>query len=192
MNIHLIFRPVIATFVFLSLLTGVIYPILVTGLGKVLFPVEVSGSIIQSQGISVGSKLIGQNWTKDIYFWGRPSATSPEPYFPGSSSGSNLAPTNPLLTDRISADIERYSDHSGNPIPADLITSSASGLDPHISLDSALFQVKRVAAARGLKEDGVKQLIFSLSEGGFPEKFSPKRINLLKLNMTLDERDRSK
>ena len=192
MNIYLIFRPLVVSFVFLSLVTGIMYPLLVTGLGKVFFPRQVNGSLIQSKGNTVGSALIGQNWTKDVYFWGRPSATSPEPYFPGSSSGSNLAPTNPLLTDRVSTDIAKYSINAGDSIPADLVTSSASGLDPHISLDSALFQVKRVAAARGLKEDGVKQLIFSLSEGGFPEKLSPKRINLLKLNMTLDERDTSK
>jgi K+-transporting ATPase ATPase C chain len=171
----------------LTLLTGIAYPLFVTLVAQVLFPDEANGSLVRRGNEVVGSSLIGQPFSAPKYFWGRPSATSPA-YNAASSSGSNLGPTNPALLEAVKAraDALRASDPSNAlPIPTDLITASGSGLDPHISPPAALWQLPRVARARGLSEERVRALVEAHVEGG--NLLGPERVNVLLLNLALDD-----
>ena len=183
-------RPAISLFVLLSVVTGIVYPLVTTGIAKVIFPEKASGSLIVKDGKPVGSALIGQNFTDPKYFWGRPSATSPQPYNAAASSGSNQGPLNPALSDAVKGRIEtlRAADPgNNNPVPADLVTASASGLDPHISPAAAAYQVARVAKARGLPQEKLTALIEQHTEGRQWGLFGEPRVNVLKLNLALDD-----
>jgi K+-transporting ATPase ATPase C chain len=171
----------------LTLLTGAIYPLVVTAAAQALFPHLANGSIVRRGENAVGSSLVGQAFSSPGYFWGRPSATSP-PCNAASSSGSNLGPTNPALLDAVKAraDALRASDPlNAAPIPVDLLTASGSGLDPHITPAAALWQVPRVARARGLPEERVRALVVTRIEGG--NLLGPRRVNVLLLNLALDD-----
>ncbi len=187
-------RPAVVSLALLTLITGVMYPLAVTGLAQVFFSHQANGSLIVKDGQALGSELIGQPFDDPKYFWGRLSATSPFPYNAAASSGSNLGPSNPDLVKAAQARINalRMADSAGSagtaPIPVDLVTASASGLDPHISLAAALYQVPRVARARGLSEDSVRALVMQFTEGrqfGMLRVGEP-RVNVLKLNLALD------
>jgi K+-transporting ATPase ATPase C chain len=171
----------------LTLVTGVAYPLVVTGLAQVLFPDAANGSLVRRNGEVVGSRLVGQPFDDPRYFWGRPSATSPFPCNAASSSGSNLGPTNAVLLDAVKARAEalRASDPGQTaPIPVDLLTASSSGLDPHVSPEAARWQVPRVARARGLPEEKVAALVDAQVEGG--GVLGCARVNVLLLNLALD------
>jgi potassium-transporting ATPase KdpC subunit len=184
-------RPAIVLLIVLTLITGVLYPLVVTGLADVLFPHQAAGSLIQRDGKAIGSSLIGQSFSDPKYFWSRPSATTPQPYNGQSSGGSNLGPLNPALTDAVKMRVEalRAAD-PGNaaPIPVDLVTASASGLDPDISLAAASYQAARVARVRGLKVSEVQALIAAHSKGRVFGWLGEPRVNVLELNLALDER----
>jgi len=182
-------RPALTLFVVMSLITGVAYPLLVTGVAKVAFPEQAAGSLIVKDGIAVGSTLIGQSFSEPRYFWGRPSATSPMPYNAGASSGSNQGPLNPALIDAVKGRVEalRAADPGNTePVPADLVTASASGLDPHISLAGAQYQAARVARVRKLPVERVRALIAEHTEGALLGVFGERRVNVLALNLALD------
>ena len=182
-------RPALSLFVLLSVLTGLAYPLLVTGIAKAAFSEQASGSLILSDGKVVGSRLIGQNFTDPKYFWGRPSATSPMPYNASASSGSNQGPLNPALTDAVKGRIDTLkAADPGNtqPIPADLVNASASGLDPHISPAAADYQITRVAKARRLDPAALKALVGKNTEERQWNLFGEPRVNVLELNMALD------
>jgi K+-transporting ATPase ATPase C chain len=195
MKSHL--RAALTIFLTLTLLTGVAYPVLVTLIAQGLFPYRANGSVLTRAGTFVGSELIGQSFDDVRYFWGRPSATTKDdkalPYNAGASSGSNLGPTNPdLLNDvggRVKAMREAHPDQSG-PVPVDLVTASASGLDPHISPAAAEYQVKRVAKARGWSEDEVRELVKQNTEGRMLGVLGEPRVNVLQLNLALDAKAR--
>jgi len=182
-------RPAITTLILLTLITGVLYPLAVTGLAQLIFPGQSNGSLIVRNGEVLGSELIGQSFDDPKYFWGRPSATAGFPYNASASSGSNLGPTNTALTDAVKARIAalRAAD-PGNalPIPADLVTASGSGLDPHISVAAALYQATRVARARGLPEGAILELVDRYTEGRQFGLFGEPRVNVLLLNLALD------
>ncbi|MGB8645557.1 MAG: potassium-transporting ATPase subunit KdpC [Anaerolineae bacterium] len=183
------FRPAIVAFVLLSILTGLVYPFAVTGIAQLLFPSQANGSLIYQNGQVVGSSLIGQPFDAPQYFWGRLSATAPYPYNAAASSGSNLGPTNPALFDEVQGRIDalRKADPGNTgPIPVDLVTSSGSGLDPDISVDAALYQVHRVATARGLAETTVRQLIAQYTRPRVLGILGEARVNVLQLNLALD------
>jgi len=182
-------RPAIVLFVVLTVITGLIYPLVVTGVAQVLFPQQANGSLIVKNGQAVGSQLIGQPFDDPKYFWGRPSATGPFPYNAAASSGSNLGPSNPALTDAVKArmDTLKAADPANaQPIPVDLVTSSASGLDPHISPAAADYQVARVAHTRGLDESAVRQLVAQYTQGRDLGVLGEPRVNVLELNLALD------
>ncbi|MBL0087505.1 MAG: potassium-transporting ATPase subunit KdpC [Ideonella sp.] len=187
MNTHL--RPALVTFAVLTALTGIAYPLLVTGIGQVAFPDQAAGSLILRDGKPVGSSLIGQNFSDPKYFWGRPSATAPQPYNASNSSGSNQGPLNPALTDAVKGRIEalRAADPGNTaPVPVDLVTASGSGLDPHLSVAGAMFQAARVAKARQLPVAQVQQLIAQHTEGRWWGFLGEPRVNVLALNLALD------
>jgi K+-transporting ATPase ATPase C chain len=183
-------RPAIVTLALFTLLTGMLYPLAVTGLAQVLFPRQANGSLIERNGQVIGSELIGQAFDDPRYFWGRPSATAPFPYNAAASSGSNLGPTNPALVDAVKSRIEalRKADPGNTaPIPVDLVTASGSGLDPHISVAAALYQVPRVARQRGLSEEQVRALVDKYTEGRQFGFLGEPRVNVLMLNLAIDE-----
>ncbi|ANJ74157.1 potassium-transporting ATPase subunit KdpC [Ralstonia insidiosa] len=183
-------RAALVVFVGLSLITGVLYPVVVTGIGKGLFPAQAGGSIIERHGKPVGSSLIGQNFDTPQYFWGRISATSPNPYNAQASGGSNLGPSNPALTDAAKARIAALKEADPTntaPIPADLVTASGSGLDPHISPAAAAYQVERVAKARNMPVDTVKKVVAENTKGPILGLFGEPVVNVLELNLALDD-----
>ena len=184
-----ILRPVLVLFVVLSLITGVAYPLAVTGAAQALFPDQAAGGLILRDGKPVGSSLIGQSFSDPKYFWSRPSATVPQPYNGLASSGSNQGPLNPALTDAVKSRIEalRAADPTNTaPVPVDLVTASASGLDPEISLAAAAYQAARIARVRGLKPEAVGALIASHAQGKFLGIIGEPRVNVLELNLALD------
>ena len=183
-------RAALVVFVGLSLITGVLYPVVVTGIGKGLFPAQANGSIIERHGKAVGSSLIGQNFDTPQYFWGRISATSPNPYNAQASGGSNLGPSNPALTEAAKARIAALKEAdptNAAPIPADLVTASASGLDPQISPAAAAYQVERVAKARNMPVETVKKLVAENTKGPILGLFGEPTVNVLELNLALDD-----
>ncbi|HJR78052.1 MAG TPA: potassium-transporting ATPase subunit KdpC [Nitrospiraceae bacterium] len=183
-------KPALMTFLVLTILTGLVYPLTVTGLAQFLFPRQANGSVIVRDGKAVGSELIGQYFDAPQYFWGRPSATSPVPYNAAASSGSNLGPTNPALAEAVKARIATLkAADPGNEasIPVDLVTASGSGLDPHISPAAAFYQVSRVARARDLDEESVRQLVSQHTEGRQLGLLGERRVNVLLLNLALDK-----
>jgi K+-transporting ATPase ATPase C chain len=184
-----ILRPALVTFAVLTALTGIAYPLVVTGIGQAAFPEQAGGSLILRDGKAVGSTLIGQNFSDPKYFWGRPSATSPQPNNASNSGGSNQGPLNPALTDAVKGRIEalRAADPGNKaPVPIDLVTASASGLDPHISVAAATFQAARVAKVRSLPAAQVQQLIEKHTEGRLFGFLGEPRVNVLQLNLSLD------
>ncbi len=182
-------RPAIVSLVALTVLTGLIYPVVITGIAQLLFPSQANGSLIYKDGKAVGSALIGQPFDDPKYFWGRPSATTPFPDNAGSSTGSNLGPTNPDLKkavqDRIQA-LRAADPGNTTPIPVDLVTASGSGLDPDISPAGALYQVHRVAKARGLDESVVRHLVEQYTQGRQFGFLGEPRVNVLRLNLAVD------
>jgi K+-transporting ATPase ATPase C chain len=183
------FLPALRMLVVLSLLTGVIYPYVVTGIAQLAFPRTANGSLISEGGKVVGSTLIGQSFDDPKYFWGRPSATSPQPYNAGASSGSNQGPRNPALADAVKDRIKALRDadpDSKAPVPVDLVTASGSGLDPDISVAAAMYQLHRVAKARGMPEDKVRALVDQSTRGRTFEVLGEPRVNVLELNLALD------
>ena len=182
-------RPALTMLIVLTVLTGLIYPLAVTGLAQLFFPHQANGSLIVREGKVMGSKLIGQYFDEPEYFWSRPSATAPFPYNAAASGGSNLGPTNPVLLDAVKVRVTALrAVEPGNalPIPVDLVTASGSGLDPHISPAAALYQAKRVARARGLDENIVLTLVSKHTEGRQFGLLGEPRVNVLMLNLALD------
>lgn len=183
-------RPALAVFFLLTLLCGLVYPYLITGIGKLAFPAQIEGSLILRDGKPVGSALIGQAFTSPQYFWGRPSATGPMANNAGASSGSNQGPLNPALIDNVKARIAalRAADPDNQlPIPVDLVTASASGLDPEISLAAAFYQAGRVARERQLDEAAVRRLIDAHQQQRWLGFLGEPRVNVLQLNLALDQ-----
>ncbi len=182
-------RPAVTSFLLLTLLTGIAYPLLVTGISQLTMPAKANGSLIMRDGKPVGSSLIGQSFSDPKYFWGRPSATSPMPNNAASSGGSNLGPTNPALLDAVKARVQALRDADpGNtqPVPVDLVTASASGLDPHISPAAAEYQLARVARVRQLDLDTLGKLVAEHTEGRQFGILGEPRVNVLELNLALD------
>jgi K+-transporting ATPase ATPase C chain len=182
-------RATIVSLVLLTVITGVIYPLIVTVIAQVVFPFQANGSLIVKDGKPIGSALIGQPFDDPKYFWGRPSATTPFQYNAGSSSGSNLSPTNPDLVKAVQGRVDalRAADPGNTAsVPVDLVTASGSGLDPHISPAAALYQVPRVAKARGLDPQAVRQLVGRHTEGRFLGLLGEPRVSVLALNLSLD------
>jgi potassium-transporting ATPase KdpC subunit len=191
-------RPAIVVLLALTLITGLAYPLAMTGIADVVFPYRAQGSLIERDGTVVGSEFIGQQFTSDKYFHGRPSATTatdpndstktvPAPYNAANSGGSNLGPSNKALIDRVQADIDTLKkENPSASVPIDLVTTSASGLDPDISPEAALFQAPRIAKARNLPEDRVRQLVEDNTQGRFLGLLGEPRVNVLQLNLALD------
>lgn len=182
-------RPVLVFLGGFTLLTGVIYPLLVTAVAQTIFPHQANGSLVEQDGVILGSELIGQPFDDPAYFWGRPSLTSPYPYNAAASTGSTIAPSNPALTERVTARIaalEPADPTNTRPIPVDLVTASGSGLDPHISLAAAEYQVERVARVRGVETAVVRQLVDEYTEGRTFGVLGEPRVNVLRLNLALD------
>jgi potassium-transporting ATPase KdpC subunit len=192
-------RPAIVVLVALTLITGLAYPLAMTGIAQALFPRQAQGSLIERNGTVIGSELIVQQFQSDKYFRGRPSATTapdpndatktvPAPYNAANSGGSNLGPSNKALIDRVQGDIDKLKQENPSaPVPADLVTTSASGLDPHISPEAALFQIPRIAKARNLPEERIRQLVGDHTEGRLLGLLGEPRVNVLLLNLALDQ-----
>jgi potassium-transporting ATPase KdpC subunit len=191
-------RPALVLLVLFTIITGLIYPFAITGIAQVVFPQQANGSLVTRDGVVIGSELMGQLFAKDEYFHGRPSATSaPDPadstktvdapYNAANTAGSNLGPTSKALIERIQGDVEKLKEENPNAkIPIDLVTTSASGVDPHISPEAALFQVPRVAKARNMPEDRVRQLVQDQTQGRLLGLLGEPRVNVLALNLALD------
>jgi K+-transporting ATPase ATPase C chain len=191
-------RPAITLILALALITGLAYPLAMTGIAKVAFPARANGSLIERNGVLIGSALIGQDFKSERYFHGRPSATTaPDPHDPSksiaapynaaNSGGSNLGPTSKALSDRVQASVDELKKENSAPIPADLVTTSASGLDPDISPQAALFQVPRIAKAWNMREDRLREIVSQQMEGRTFGLLGEPRINVLKLNLALDK-----
>jgi len=182
-------RPALVLFLLLTALTGILYPLVVTAVAQLLFPGRAAGSIVVRDGHAVGSRLIGQSFSDPKYFWSRPSATTPQPYNGAASTGSNLGPLNPALLDAVKprvAALRAADPANAAPVPIDLVTASASGLDPEISLAAAAYQAARVARARGLAPERVQALIAQHAEGRLLGVLGEPRVNVLELNLALD------
>ena len=187
MTAHL--RPALMCLIIFTVVTGVVYPLVVTGIAQMLFPFQANGSLIVNDGKVLGSALIGQPFDDPKYFWGRPSATSPFGYNAGASTGSNLSPTNPDLVKAVQGRVDalRAADPGNTaPVPVDLVTASGSGLDPHISPAAALYQVSRVARERKFSQDTVRTLVERHTEGRWLGFLGEPRVNVLTLNLALD------
>src|SRR6201987_4556157 len=191
-------RPAIVMIVVLTAITGLVYPLAMTGIAQVLFPHQANGSLIEKDHKVIGSELIGQNFTDAKYFHGRPSATTdtdpndstktvPAPYNAGNSGGSNAGPTSKALIERVQGDVETLKKENSAPIPVDLVTTSASGLDPDITPAAAEFQVPRVAKARNLSQAKARTLVADMTQDRFLGILGEKRVNVLKLNLALDQ-----
>jgi len=182
-------KPALVLFALLTLLTGVVYPLLVTALAQGFFPFQANGSLLKNaEGQIIGSELIGQPFSDTRYFWGRPSATSPHPYNAAASSGSNLGPTNPALITTVEARIKALHEADPEkhaPIPIDLVTASASGLDPHISIAAAEYQIPRIAKTRHIDPAKLRNLVAKHTESRQLQIFGEPRVNVLKLNLSL-------
>jgi K+-transporting ATPase ATPase C chain len=191
-------RPAIVMILLMTVVTGLVYPLAMTGIATTVFPYQANGSLIEKDGKVIGSALIGQNFAKPGYFHGRPSATTdvdpkdpnktvPAPYNAANSSGSNAGPTSKGLVERVQGDLKTLKEENPNaPVPIDLVTTSASGLDPDISPEAAMFQVPRVARERGLTEDRLRELVRQHTEGRFFGLVGEPHVNVLQLNMALD------
>jgi K+-transporting ATPase ATPase C chain len=191
-------RPAIILLLALTLITGLFYPLAITGIAGVVFPRQAEGSLIEKDGKVIGSALIGQEFKSDKYFHGRPSATTapdpadatktvPAPYNAANSGASNLGPTSKALSDRVKEDVDKLkAENPSMPVPADLVTTSGSGLDPDISPEAALFQVPRVAKARNMTENQIRQLVADKTEGRLAGFLGEPRVNVLALNLALD------
>ena len=184
-----VIRPAVTLLVLMTVLLGIGYPLLITGIAKLAFPAQAGGSLVVKDGKAIGSTLIGQNFSDPKYFWGRPSATGPYPYNAVASSGSNQGPLNPALTDAVKGRIEalRAADPTNKaPIPVDLVTASASGLDPDVSVAAVNYQVARVARTRGLAPDALQALVSAHAKGRTFGFLGEPRVNVLELNLALD------
>jgi K+-transporting ATPase ATPase C chain len=190
-------RPAIVLMLLMTVLTGLAYPLAITGVAQLLFPHQAAGSLIEKDGKVIGSELIGQNFADPKYFHGRPSATTdtdpndstktvPAPYNAGNSAGSNAGPTSKALIERVKGDTDKLKQESQAPVPVDLVTTSASGLDPDITPAAAEFQVLRVAKVRNLPQERVRALVAQMTEDRFLGVIGEKRVNVLKLNLALD------
>jgi len=182
-------RPAIVGLILFTFLTGVVYPLLITGIVQAAFPLQANGSLIEQDGIVRGSSLIGQQFDDPRYFWSRPSATGPFPYNAAASSGSNLGPTNPALAEAVQARIAALKEtdpQNTTAFPVDLVTASGSGLDPHISVAAAVYQVPRVAKARGMDEEAVRALVEQYTQQRQFGILGEPRVNVLELNLALD------
>ena len=182
-------RPAIVSLLVFTLITGAVYPLVVTGIGQLLFPQQANGSLLVAAGKPVGSELIGQTFSDPKYFWGRPSATSPYPYNAAASSGSNQGPLNPALAEAVEGRIKALKEADPDnkmPVPVDLVTASGSGLDPHVSPAAAEFQLTRVAKARSMTPERIHTLVAENTEGRQLGVLGEPRVNVLKLNLALD------
>jgi K+-transporting ATPase ATPase C chain len=183
-------RTAIITLVIFTVITGLLYPLLVTGIAQVVFPEKANGSAVKRAGKTLGSELIGQPFSDPKYFWGRLSATGPFAYNAGASSGSNYGPLNPALLDMVRKrvqDLKAADPQNGQPIPVDLVTASGSGLDPHVSIAAAQYQIPRVAHARGMSEEKIRSLVDQYTEGRQFGFLGEPRVNVLRVNIALDE-----